>query len=135
DIHHEHAALGHSHDHGGDSSSEHEIPAATIAVSNHVGYLHMHISVLGIDVTVPVSPGPNESNGDSGEHTVVIAGLVGDSMPPAQVRTAFDLGLVDARLDYHGPALPFAPRFSCTPAIAAPLCDIARHERSGVQLI
>ncbi len=36
----------------------------------------------------------------------------------------------------HRPVcLHFADPFTSLPAVAAPLCDIARHERSGVQLI
>lgn len=137
DKQHEHAALaGHSHDHGNhvaDPFDGYENPTATIAISNPVG--HLHVSWLGIIVTIPSSPVPYESKSDAGNPTAVVAGLFGDTMPPTQERSAFDLASLGTRLDYHRPVLPFAPRFACTPAVSAPLCDTARHERSGVQLI
>jgi len=131
---HDHAALAeHSHDHGHDGTHGHENPTATTGISNSV--CHVHVSLLGVNFTFPSSPGPNESKSDSGKQTAVIAGVVGASMPPVQVRTAFDFAPLGTRLDYYRPVLPVAPRFSCIPAISAPLCDTARHERSGVQLI
>jgi hypothetical protein len=96
---------------------------------------HWHLWILGFELTLPISP---ESAGDEPEQPWIVASVGGDG--------AAAPGLA------HGPAPAAAARCqaaACSAAaladhpspragpqvLSAPLCDTARFERSGVQLI
>jgi hypothetical protein len=90
---------------------------------------HLHVTLLGVDFTLPV-PSDDDDQSAQGQPTYVVgAPVVVDVAHAAQpvfpVKPGPDLG-EPCRCE---------PVFRCKTALAAPLCDTARHERSGVQLI
>lgn len=95
--------------------------------------VHMHIFLLGFQFTLPAQDQEHEDSTDSGEHMLVVR-LIGDDVTDSA-----------ARLPVVSVAAPPAAEFEAVPLVAAtpeteaanrqasfPLCDTARHERSGV---
>ena len=84
--------------------------------------------MFGVDFTLPAEA---DSEGDSeGRPAYLVAGAptIDLGQGPAQfIAMAQPLSL--------GEPLQVVPTFRCKAVVAAPLCDTARHERSGVQLI
>ena len=125
----------HSHPHGDAGiDDDHFAVAAAPPASRHV-----HLSCLVFELTFPVSslpPGQEEddnSDASSAYYLVPDDGCAADLRPSQSAFVAMQLeplGLSSRELV----DVPLA-RFGLTTVIAAPLCDTARHERSGVQLI
>jgi hypothetical protein len=138
---HDHAGCGrlhHCHPHQAAVHGRLGHAQARDAVSDHrlVGLVpsiaHWHF-FWGMSLPVPRAPG----NGEKEENGPV----------PAMVQPFWN-GLPDFRVplnfaSFEPTGLP-APsisivcvvaKYACTPAATAPLCDAARHERTGVQLI
>jgi hypothetical protein len=95
--------------------------------------VHMHIFLLGFEFTLPAQDQEHEHSTNSGEHMLVVR-LIGDDLTDSATRVPTGAVLPQATLDIVA-ALPVAT----TPALSAvsrqaslPLCDTARHERSGV---
>ena len=141
DTSHRHDAVAH-HGHHDDArghltnedSQAVEAELSSAVLRNLV--VHLHWNLLGVDFSVPVSEDEQPSDGSSAEELVVVP-LV-DSVPnPVLDRgggvncdsvTVQQPGL-DAAVD-EPPSLTTA-----APTQSAPLCDCARHERSGVLLV
>jgi hypothetical protein len=92
-------------------------------------FVHVHLTVFGFDFTLPAETDEGDDDGGcpvclSAEYASV------DSKPAPSGFVPLDGTLAD-----QGHLLPAVAPFRCRTAIAAPLCDTARHERSGVQLI
>jgi hypothetical protein len=85
--------------------------------------------LFGIEFTLPVEGDDDDS--DEGQPTYLIAAAPTIALGPAPAHfIAWALPVLDLC-----EAVQIAPTFRCKTAVAAPLCDTARHERSGVQLI
>ncbi|HEY2839175.1 MAG TPA: hypothetical protein VGJ26_08505 [Pirellulales bacterium] len=107
-------------------------PAASDELRLVAAQAHMHVYLLGFEFTVPAD---DESDDDSSRGSeLLVTRLVGDD---------FDVSLRAPAVDWgHTPdfvqllALPIVDSCDCSStAIAldsAPLCDSARHERTGV---
>ncbi len=139
------AGMRHAHQ-GGESAHDHEdanhrlaMLGAQFASPGGAGWfsapLHMHIFLLGFQFTVPAEEESGDSETDSGEHLVVVR-ILGDELSDSVAR----VGAVVEDFSATSPAtdivvvpatLPEAPLERVR---ALPLCDNARHERSGVQL-
>jgi hypothetical protein len=140
-------ALQHAHA-DGETRHTHDAPATEIREAGHKhshvhphtaelsGFCsHLHFSVLGIAFT-SLPPNPDDDS-DQWPRLVlsplgggsVVGDLSGSECNPLVVVN------MDDRLAETRPISHWADRFASMPAVAAPLCDTARHERSGVQLI
>ncbi len=123
---HEYKHHGHSH--------AHPHPSELLGADSHV-----HLWLFGFEfASLPL---PYDSREDSdGEWRQFVASpfSVGPSVRQLS-GTEYNLFVVaivnDRLLETRPISLHLADRFASLPAIAAPLCDTARHERSGVQLI
>ena len=134
---------GHHYAHHSGRGRHGDLDHGAAAVANHVKTLsaallwHTHASIFGIDVTLPCS-----SRGGDEEHrsrTVLESHLTmaGPAMPaPADFHSwnVYLFAAVSAPR-FLGIAVPRFLDLSQTGRDATPLCDTARHERSGVQLI
>ena len=120
---HAHAGGNRTHDHGHEHHGSGEPHA------------HFHVTLFGIEFTLPVeSDGQDESddNDDSsaGKSTYLVSAPASpdaaqSSLPLSPCLVLFDTAQV----------LQSLPTFHSKTAVAAPLCDAARHERSGVLLV
>ena len=98
---------------------------------------HVHTSWLGLDFHWPASENPTTHEGDDGLPSSIILIFAGQSymprlagLPPPGCSVAYaalptDAAIVPDELTESSPAQVASP----------PLCDNARHERSGVQLV
>jgi hypothetical protein len=138
-VEHSHSHSYHHHEH---SHHEHShvaaapIREAAFEISNC--FRHLHVFWLGMELTFPSPASPNDQNSASDGRTQFVAtSLLGNSAVSQQTHRAPDALLTP--IATHGPdsivTVPISGRFSNTPAAVTPLCDTARHERSGVQLI
>jgi len=134
---HKHSHYGHSH------ASRNDQRALPVVLTDSAGFCsgctqHVHISCFGWSFTLPAESKDGESDFDaSGSPAVVIVRPL-----DVMATTALSESSIGAALwaleafeatDCSTSALT-RPRFSCTPIAVRPLCDTARHERSGVQL-
>lgn len=120
---HQHA--GHAHAHHDLEHDSELLPGATA---------HTHAWLLGFEITLP--PGSGSDDEDDSDDVVLIR--------IERQSTAPDNGWID-----HWPAIfpaghvlpadtdpdAYVPEHVITPVVSVRLCDTARHERSGVQLI
>lgn len=118
---HSHAGGNRPHDHSAADDHDHDCLAQS--------HTHLHGSLFGVEVTLPVDSDDHDS--DQGQPTFLFAAPA--SVESGQTHSQF-VALAPPSLDICGP-LQTVPTFRCKTAIAAPLSDNARHERSGVQLI
>jgi len=138
---HQHAQASHARRHG--HPHRHHAHLAkratykTFEIANRER--HVHVSWFGVELTLraPVLPDDSMREVDGQSQFVVVPCVVVpvDSQstqlkPDIWLSTQFESGGAHSFMP-----VPISGRFSNTPAIATPLCDTARHERSGVQLI
>jgi hypothetical protein len=90
---------------------------------------HMHVTLFGIEFTLPI-----EGNGDDSRQGQATYLVEATAAPEIGQAPPHPLPLTTLALE-SAPAPRAVPTFRCKAAAAAPLCDSARHERSGVQLI
>lgn len=97
---------------------------------------HVHFSWFGMSTSLPVSSIPQENGqgGDSSARVVVQPFWDFVSLVRPQVCLAICLS-IDWDAVSSGPIVCTVTRYAAAPVLSAPLCDNARHERSGVQLI
>jgi len=134
---HKHSHHGHSH-----ASCQHP-HAPSDPRTNSAGICttctrHVHISCFGWSLTLPGESGDgNSADQVSGSHGVIVVRPFDVNAAATSSEAAFGAasGMADAGeiSCFSLPALD-RPRFSSAPIAAGPLCDTARHERSGVQL-
>ena len=141
--HHPHLDHVHQHEHPSSVHSQNEspitddpaIPASNDA-SGHTDW-HTHISWIGWLL------GDQLEGASSDEISTVSHPSASLAICPPGVSEPFRMKLVTTYLTYiHGPppwifgqVLRHSHKFSHAHELPPPLCDIARHERSGVQLI
>ena len=116
-------------------------PHTHVALSDRLGHDHLeapcahrHLSLFGIDFTLPVGDDDQRSNDDhagSSQITYLQSAPVSIEMHHGDVWIWL---AVAPTLDFSEPA-KLTDSFHCAKPVAAPLCDTARHERSGVLLI
>jgi len=97
---------------------------------------HMHLSWLGFEFTLPASSIPDSSDPNRGGSSPCFVRPLGDAIADIRLQTGTNHLTLDGSTDVLLTAEPVclvAPHAS-KPACGPNLCDIARHERSGVQL-
>lgn len=101
--------------------------------------LHVHLGWFGFELTLPAPGGPDggsEREVSPGDERAALIRLVEERVPdPSRTQHWID----DLILALYLPCLGDVPAsiqgpFPSPPPISPPLCDAARHERSGVQL-
>lgn len=127
---HPHDHHDHDHHHG------HSHPALVDGTPLAYGF-HTHLFVLGVEVVLPEMPfGDQERPDDSTDSSLCVASLVADetayqsSPHPPMLRDCFVVA--------WNPPCPTTDKGNIrrdTARLSAPLCDIARHERSGVLVL
>jgi hypothetical protein len=122
---HSHAGGDRPHSHTHDRELDHCHETSGLEAS----HAHLHITLFGVEFTLPVEPQEDES--DQGQSTLLVAAPT--AMEPGQSPPHF-IAVAQPTLRLGVP-LQIVPSFRCITASAAPLCDTARHERSGVLLI
>jgi hypothetical protein len=99
---------------------------------------HVHFWVFGIEFTSLPLPADREEDSDQWGQLVIsplgIGPVVGD-LPGSECNPLAAASIDDGLAETRPVSLDWADRFASIPAVAALLCDTARHERSGVQLI
>jgi hypothetical protein len=120
DWHHD--SRHHGHGHHGQEREHHG------AGESHA---HVHVTLLGIGFTLPAPDNDSEEESEQGHPTYLV------TAPIASVAGASLWHLVWCAqpLPELGQISPSTGTFRPQTVGAAPLCDTARHERSGVQLI
>jgi hypothetical protein len=141
DSSHRHDAVayhGHDHDDRGYFADEASQPADS-GVSPTVLrglVVHLHWSLLGVDYSMPVSE--DDQPGDvSNPADLVVVRLV-DSVPTPVLGNNGSSSLCPVAVSQPGLNSPVVQTVSLAkPSLvpSAPLCDRARHERSGVLLV
>jgi hypothetical protein len=92
---------------------------------------HLHVALFGIEFTLPIDSDDDDDDAGQSHATFLSAAPAGLD---ASLSFAHFAASAQPMVDL-GELPQAAPTFRCKTAIAAPLCDTARHERSGVQLI
>jgi hypothetical protein len=136
---HEHeAASQHGHHDGGHAGDE-DLPTAGVVVSLtplRSLVVHLHWNFLGVGFSVPVSQDDQPDGGDDHARPEMVR-LV-DSVPTPVVaggdRVSNPLATAAQRRSDR-PVFATLPTHRSQPAQTAPLCDRARHERSGVLVV
>ena len=141
DTNHRHEAVanhGRDHDDRGHSSDADSQPAGSEVSPAVLRSLvvHLHWSLFGVDFSVPVSEDDQPDDGSNAAEPAVVR-LV-DSVPTPAIEN--DRSPSNSLVTASQPGLDSAvvPTSSLTtPSLtqSAPLCDRARHERSGVLLV
>jgi hypothetical protein len=141
-LRHTHAGGGVPHTHEAESPADHG--HAHPHSHPHVfpltdGCSHVHFSLFGIEFMSLPRPADDEDDSDARQPQLALSPLSAGCVPgdlPGPRLSAVAFAIAD---DEFALTLPvsrhFADGFASLPRIAAPLCDTARHERSGVQLI
>ena len=141
-AHHKHAHAWH-HDHGHDCATKgngqhHHEPSSASRVESDRSHLHLHLSVFGREVILPFGNPPTDSDRSDPADTVIVQLFDGDLIAPSPC-LSLDLSTDLVSMMPHARFVPAAAFqlgcFSDTGRTESLLCDTARHERSGVQLI
>ncbi len=118
---------GHLHEH---DLHEHDLHEHDLHEHEGAGesQWHLHVALFGVEFTLPAEP--DNDDADAGELSYLIAA-------PATLTVAqASVSLVPSAVSLNtARPLQLLPHFRPKPASAAPLCDAARHERSGVLLV
>lgn len=134
-------ATGHPHHHAdhGARLGQGSLAVAHLEVEPAAGspVVHRHLLWLGFELTLPApaEKQPYDEGAGSGGETFVR--LIGEQ-PPELARPALAVDRPPAPLAAPPERITAASArqsLAATAVVAAPLCDTARHERSGVQLI
>ena len=127
---HAHAAgdRPHSHGHGHEHSRHvHEHGHEHDGLGS--SYAHVHVTLFGVDFTLP-------ANSDDDEGREERCTFLGQTPSGIELdRSASHFSVVAEPVFDFGELFPVVATFRSIAASAAPLCDTARHERSGVLLI
>jgi len=122
----------HDHDHEIHVASDTSADAWPMA-SWEAAPMHMHVFVLGFQFTLPAEDSGDSESAPQGFHAVVVR-LIDDNLSdsatrvPTSIASVPPLGLPAALvLEDVRPRVPSSPDTH-----GVPLCDAARHERSGV---
>jgi len=143
-AHHDHdepldTAVSPGHHHDGDNHHEHgsagtpPVPAASLSDDRW----HLHMALVLIDLTLPAPSEPADGEGDPSDEDTSIVRCGRGFLPGVQGRTGSDgrFSSTDGLALPTSDAVVLQTVVSSPPPVAtAPLCDRARHARSGVQL-
>lgn len=123
-------AWQHSHD-AGDRPHSHVHEHASEHDHDGVGesHPHLHLTLFGVEFTIPVESEDDDSWQGRTTFLAAVPTLV-DVTPTASHFAALAQPMIEP-----GEPVEIVPTFRCISALAAPLSDNARHERSGVLLI
>jgi hypothetical protein len=135
-VHHHHAHHDDAdHDHDGHADGHRLVALDDDGADDAI--MHVHFLWFGFRATIPSVPGRDEGNGSEGASPSMLVQLIGEPMP--ELRPQVDWLAVAA---FDAPAdgglwtvCPPVLQRTLDTAISASLCDTARHERSGAQLI
>ena len=141
-AHHKHEHACH-HDHGAGSATlghvqhRHEPLPTSIVEADRSGR-HLHFSVFGRELVLPFGNPPTDSDQSNPTDRVIVQLVEGDLIAPSPC-LSLDLSIELLSMVSHPRFVPAAAFqlgcFSDTGRTESLLCDTARHERSGVQLI
>jgi hypothetical protein len=139
-VHHHHNAnlgLSGDHEHHTDKRELHlagrNVSDAAI-VDGH--WWHLHFQLLGFEFTLP-EPASDQGDGESRSKDAVPVLASGQDLLPCQTAQSASAQQVIRSSTFSSPgdAAPMQVVVSAPPPVScAPLCDIARRERSGVLL-
>lgn len=97
---------------------------------------HAHFWWFGLNTSLPVSSIPQDNSQGGNSSAPVVVRPFGDQVSIIQPRAELAIFLpFDRATKAFAPIVCTVARYAVTPVLGAPLCDSARHERSGVQLI
>jgi hypothetical protein len=130
-IRHAHAEdnVQHAHRHTAKHSHRHRGHDHKALASSHDR--HLHVALLGFQLTMPCLPHGNNSDDDC---SPVLASLIQHPVASGGNTITNVLAVAEVPCDTFTAVVPIVTHFQCAPSIEHPLCDTARHERSGVQL-
>jgi hypothetical protein len=117
---HDHAHCGHTED-GQSHQHQHNGVGSSVA--------HVHVTLFGVDFTLPADSDDDENH----DARCTFFGPAPNAIELDQ--SASDFSAVAEPVFDAGEPLAMVLTFRSIAASAAPLCDTARHERSGVLLI
>lgn len=145
--HHHHSTTayrGHSHDKGATHSDHSGLPTDPLMASQtnagcslFSSTSHLHFKWLGIELTIPGHNGPTGEEKQRSSVEIVFTRVVRCMTPAPQPNDG------DGKVLFAGPSVALATSTSLVPTATghcglpvatSPLCDRARHERSGVLL-
>lgn len=139
-VHHRHDS-GHGpserHGHGGGVDSHHRVESERTPPSLAGGQLwHLHVELLGFDFTLPDLPS-DERDGKPGCQVECV--MPWSAKAPITLRSTASSDTYQVVPQLMSAALRDAAPLQVvvsptSPILSAPLCDRARHERSGVLL-
>jgi hypothetical protein len=145
-VRHAHAGGHEQHSHvvppGAAREVEHEHPHEHPHTHPHAAELvescaHLHFNLFGVEL--PALPVPADD--EDSDHSPALVpsplgvGTIVNDLPGSECNRLVLVSLDDGLVETRPVAWQWADRFASVPAVAAFLCDTARHERSGVQLI
>ncbi len=130
DVVHSHRHGHHDHGRGDHGSDYHQTSTERVA---RAAEPHLHLAFAVFNVTLPVREDDSESTSHKSDPALYPMRLVDDCVPRVDGFTV--LGHLDApSLRATVATKDRMRRPAAQPAASIPLCDTARHERSGVQL-
>jgi hypothetical protein len=139
------AGMRHAHPGGGGWNHHHEhapevLAATEAAPTGRLGWfstpLHMHIFILGFQFTLPADENSSDESTEKNGADPVVMRLAADDLADSSTKvpvTIWNAVPIAAPLVATNPAPAVDMFCRLTPLSALPLCESARHERSGVQ--
>jgi hypothetical protein len=136
---HRHASPDHDDAHDDGQAGPHRASSPTGPAIGRLATAHLHIDLGAFGLTIPTPSEPPDGPGRPTPDDPAI-GAADDETIPARIEASpftvpWPGSLVVARVDAAPPVLPSVLRFAAARGTSPPLCDAARHERSGVLLI
>lgn len=133
--------LSHHHHHVGEPVHSHNDHDAVVDCWHRqpgtaVG--HCHLAWFGFELVLPTPALPSSSQGDNGPTQEFVRPFAENDFIPGlqQATSGANVLLLTAALpSISGLVIDAPPCHAATDSVANHLCDTARHERSGVQLI
>ncbi len=127
-LRHAHSG-GHQHDHGIAGSRCVDGSFASWASAP----LHMHVSLLGFQFTLPADESDDSDSEPRGDHPVLVR-LIDDDLSDSATRAPLDEAPASMGEFSSAVVIQRVPRDQSRTSDTHgwPLCDSARHERSGV---
>jgi hypothetical protein len=135
---HRHASPDHVDAHDDGHAEHHRASAPAGPAVGRLATAHLHIDLGAFGLTIPSPSGSPEGPGRPAPAGPAIGAADDETIPARIDASRFAMpwpgSLAIARVD-AAPALPSVLRFAASRGTSPPLCDAARHERSGVLLI
>ena len=122
--------------HASDCGQPYSVAVVSKAIAGQAS--HFHFEWLGFRLTLPDTDSPAKKGGDRSTSKMLFVQASRGSVPQVHSGSRLDTSLTLLSPDAIAADIEAAcPAVSCSllPVTSHPLCDRARHERSGVQLI